>query len=538
MEKLFIPAVNLDSGLFNVQDPTQMGINVLYHNVVPIKTKEDQWSLAQRPTFTLHVDDSVTNGYGRGIMEKNTKILRVDQGFYHYGSTGDGLSASITGDTSFNTKYLAAMTMYNQAGVDWVIIQNAGSNTTDAAKGNLYYAVDEDTAPVRVTDTDMPGADGNPTIRGAVSLDGYLFVANIFGEIHNCDLDDVTSWASTAIITAERNASPGAYLAKHRDHVVFLGADNTEFFYNAAEPAPASPLARRRDIFYNIGCQDVNTVVESGDLIIFVGVDKAGQAGVYQLKDFNLTKISSPLMDTICSRSGFSNRGFADADYSGSIASLVNVPNSGLFYVVTFDGSSTQSQGTYAMHLETGFVSKWYTGSSPTNKGTTAAWDTSFLLPLCDSTGIAGDNPTNNNIYMLYNGTTARLETFEDGATTNNLTDIGLTAPWCGYYTHPIDMDTNNRKKIRALRLSHHPSVDDSIDPSNVIIAHKNLDTLEAGGFDIDSFPTGRTIDISKNIGRIYRGGIFRQRMYEVEITPNKRQIIKGLELEYEILRG
>ena len=104
--------------------------------------------------------------------------------------------------------------------------------------------------------------------------------------------------------------------------------------------------------------------------------------------------------------------------------------------------------------------------------------------------------------------------------------------------TTGAEPDTNQRKRQTCLRVLHYPSVDDSIDPSTATIAWKNLDTLETGGLDRDSFPAGRTVDLSQAIARLYRGGVFRSRMYEVALTPNKRQIIKGLEIEYDLLRG
>lgn len=527
-----IPAVSDNSALYNVQDPTQMSVNVLYHNVIPVKTSAADWSIMQRPTFTTYVDNAASSGYGRGILEVNGRILRTTEALYYYGAAS---SASITGGTSFHTPYMSVMTNFNQAGTNYIVIQNAGSNTTNAPKGNLYYAVDEDSAPVLVTDVDSPGANGVPMIRGAVSLDGYLFVSDIKGQIHNSNLDDITTWDATDFIVAERNADPGVYLGRHKDHVVWIGTKSMEFFYNAA--TTGSPLARRPDVFHNVGCYHANSVVDTGDVIYFLGQDSSGRAGIYKLESFNIEKVSSPLMDTICSRIATTDQGFADALFEGAVATLVNIPESGQFYVLTLDGSTTESQGTYAMHLDTGLVSKWYAGSSPTFSGTAGAWDTLKMLPLAAATHNNGDNPTNTNMYMLYNGTSARLETFDAG-TTNNLTDIGLTAPWCGFYVPPQDFDTNQRKRQQCLRLIHYPSVDDGIDPSNVIVSWKNFDTLEAGGFDTDSFPTGRTIDVSKAVARLYRGGAFRCRMFEVELTPNKRQIIKGMEIQYDILRG
>jgi hypothetical protein len=92
--KQVLAAISPDAGLFNVQDPTGMDINVLHHNVMPVKTKKDEWCVMQRPTFTTYIDNSVSSGYGRGIMEVNGKILRTTEALYYYGAAS---SASITG---------------------------------------------------------------------------------------------------------------------------------------------------------------------------------------------------------------------------------------------------------------------------------------------------------------------------------------------------------------------------------------------------------------------------------------------------------
>ena len=338
-----------------------------------------------------------------------------------------------------------------------------------------------------------------------------------------------------SVIDTEREADSVAYLGKHRDHIVALGHRTIEFFYDAGL-TNGSPLQRRQDIFHNIGTPFANSVIELGDEIYFIGQEPSGVQGVYVLRNFQIEKLSNRSLDFLLNKIPYPKNLSGDPELT-TTCSILNTAESGLLYIMNI--SEVNIKGTYVLHLETGLLMKWYAGSNPTYGGTHYgnAWSTEQMLPIVATTNAAGHSgaATNNeNVVMFANGHSAYTESNNDEA----LTDLGLTAPSVHYYTMPEDWDTNKRKRIRDIRVLHYPLADDSIDPANLTLSWVDFETLSAGGVDEDTFPAGRTIDIAKPLAVFHRCGVTRQRMFKVTLTPAKRQLIKGLEIDYDILRS
>lgn len=126
---------------------------------------------------------------------------------------------------------------------------------------------------------------------GGTVLDSYLFVMDEDGTIYNSDVNAIT-FSATSYKTAERVNDKGVYLGQHHDNVVALLTRSIEFFYNNTNTL-GSPLNRRQDITYNVGCPSGLAVWENGDVIYFIGTESSGQMAVYQLKGFALNKISN-----------------------------------------------------------------------------------------------------------------------------------------------------------------------------------------------------------------------------------------------------
>lgn len=632
MPKEIVPAINLDAGGFHQGETSDPDVSVLYHNTIPIKTGQNEWSLVQRPTYKSYSDQSGTNIRAKAMITSGVWVLlATTDNFYKIAFTSGTTSTSpsiANVDPTLNLVHDAAdsATVFTDSGESWTvnafvdhIIYNSGdgsigvcvSNTAttitvdsltggadntfqsgdtvhvngiggepralgsllvfnddtsgDMAvindpghsggsfeeKGSLYYSVLTSAVVTRITDVHLPGNDPfNALIRGAVELNGYLFISGLNGKIFNCTNGDITSWPAADFIVAERNNDKGIYIGKHQDHVVWFGNKGIEFFYDAAN-TNGSPLNRRQDIYYSIRSSNPNSFVESGNSTYFIGVDDTAKAGLFVLENFNIRRVESPMFDSIINRSQIRDYDGAPLSTFGTQAAVVSIPGSGSFYVYTFDKSSIstdQMTGTYAVHLETGIVSKWYTGSTPTNRGTDTTW-TDSIFPLCGGSlygGSAyGSGTSSSNKVLFYNGHIADLDEYNDSdSTANQLDDLGLTAPFCGYYTHPIDFKTNDRKRINKLSVLHYPSIDShtSVGTGLVSISHLNfgeeVGAGTLGGYDKDDFSTARTVGLSTMKAQLYRGGIFRMRTYKIEFTPGDRQTIKGLELDYDLLRG
>ncbi len=167
-------------------------------------------------------------------------------------------------------------------------------------ENNEGWYIDEGTPNVRTKISDAnfpPNQDPPRTLTGGgVWLDGFLFVMDTEGIIWNSVINDATSWSGIDFITAERERDDGVYLAKHRDHIVAFGSATIEFFYDAGN-AVGSPLQRRGDIFYNVGCIDRKSIFNTGEKLFFIGAEKSGTIGLYEVSNFKLNKISDFTID-------------------------------------------------------------------------------------------------------------------------------------------------------------------------------------------------------------------------------------------------
>jgi hypothetical protein len=536
MTRVVIPAVHQakanpldllahDGGVTSpIRDATT---DIYYHNVIPLVTGDGEFVIVQRPTFAVYNDSTgATNKQGLGCGNwQGSNFWGIKDTFYY----NNGVS-TLALTTLHNFDSLGAYDTISVAGVEKLAIQFPGDASVD---GSLWIQDTTTGVPARVTDADMPGNDGTRLVRGVVGMNGYVYVCNSAGQINNCDLDVPTSWTATNFRTAERNADFGCFLGKHKDHVYYLGSTSVEFFYDAAN-ATGSPLTRRNDIAYNIGCVDPDCVVEVGDNTYFIGMGSDGSPALYVLDQFNLTKVESTRFDSLLRQVGFSTY---DGTPLNNSYGIINIQNSGLCYVMTINEGNLS--GTYVLHMESGIVSKWYGGGTAANENNYSFADT---LPIRGSnlTNIAvDDGDVSDNKVQFENGAMCEITRAGYG----DLLDNGIaTAPDCFFYTMPTTFNESmDRKKINSIRVQHYPSVNDTLDPATLTIEWYDMRTLlttGVDGADATMFTQARTVDTSTNNAVIYRCGYTRQRIHKVTLTAGKRQMIKGLEVDFTELRG
>lgn len=162
------------------------------------------------------------------------------------------------------------------------------------------WTIDAGGALTQITDGDFP-PEQNPAVplaHGGAVLNGRLYVLGVDGVVYGSDLEDATSWDALNFVTAERDPDGGTYIGRHSDHVVVMGPRTIEVFYDAAN-ATGSPLSRRQDVAYNMGCNSGESVWIDGDRIWFVGADPSGALGVYVMEGFRLRKVSTGALDSL-----------------------------------------------------------------------------------------------------------------------------------------------------------------------------------------------------------------------------------------------
>ena len=247
---------------------------------------------SQRPAINIIglANDRGLPSRGRGIVywdkvagEASNGIYFVNDDVVYSGSYDNPLDQRITSgrDPIYFVEagnYLALLDPENNQG--WYI---------DSASPEQLF---------RFTDINFPGVNNNAQLAGGgAELDGYLFVMDTDGRIYNSDINNIPSWNALGFLDAQREQDAGIFLTKHHDNVVALGSNSLEFFYNAGNPT-GSPLSRRPDISYRTGALDVRSVFTSGERIYFIGSEKVGTPGIWQLSGFQLTKVSPDSIDS------------------------------------------------------------------------------------------------------------------------------------------------------------------------------------------------------------------------------------------------
>lgn len=146
---------------------------------------------------------------------------------------------------------------------------------------------------------------GAVTVPGIVYLDDYIFVQRITGEIQNCNRSAYTVWDALDFTTPEKEPSLAVCLAKSLNFLVAFKQWDTEFFYDAEQPPPGSPLLPQDSAYLKLGNASAQSTVEFDGGIIFISKRDQLQRSreVHVLNGLTPQKISSPEVERLLNAS-------------------------------------------------------------------------------------------------------------------------------------------------------------------------------------------------------------------------------------------
>ena len=464
--------------------------------------------LTQRPSIDVFEDASAQSAAARGraiyYWEENSALYILNDGTLYKNSQSNSISTAPTAGTK-KCKFLVL-------GSTLILLDKENDQGFTITTGDTV---------AEITDTDFPPKQ-TPALSlayGGAVLDKYLFVMDVNGVIYNSGLDDATTWAALDFKEAERDPDGGAYLGKHHDNIVAYGNSTIEFFYNASNTT-GSPLNRRQDVSYNIGCSSGETVWEEGDRSFFVGVNFSGALGVYSLEAFTPRKISTPTID--------------------SFLTQAIVKDS---YLAVGSGLSAQGHIYYLLTL--------YRISGDVVPEITLVYD--------DTTGIWGEWETTVNgltKFPLVDWTKRQgvIERFGEGIFANgdlitlndNLTpqDTLLASGWVedgwvetGWVASAGEASSGLTMKVRT-GMGDAGTSDYKYPVSLRVTGDKTTTseniTVRWADENNSSFNTGRTLDASRK-DKLTRIGRFERRNHELEFSGTEPLRVESIELPFSI---
>jgi hypothetical protein len=340
---------------------------------------------------------------------------------------------------------------------------------TDGSATSGVVTIDDSNTVVTCSDADLPAHLPYP-----VFLDGYLFLAKTnSSSIYNCDNNDPLTWTPDTYINTEMEADLVVRIAKLNNYLIAFGKESIEYFWDAANAAPDSPLQR------NDSPIKVNTylggLAKYGNSLFYIGKDAGSQPDVFKLSDFKIEGIGSPSISRYLNSAGDSI-----SSWTGNIVAV----QGHVFYLLNAGSSKS-----WTIDLDTGLTARW-------------AFKQNNVFDMLYSVVI--DSTSNVRTYFCLDDSTSNLYRFDADLYRDDGTNFS-----CILTTESTNFNTMNRKTMSRLVLE----ADRPSDNSNILVQWTDN--------DYQSYSTAREINLNQDLPSCRQLGTFRQRSFKLTYTDN-----------------
>lgn len=475
-------------------------------NAVAVK-KNGRLVATQRPGIDVFEDASFYSAPARGraifYWDKNSALYFVNDNKIYKNSYSNSI-ATIGGGFAKAT--------FTPIGNTLVLVDHKNNQAWTITLGDLV---------TEITDVDFPSRQTPvvPLAFGVAVLDRTLYVLGTNGVIYGSDLNNPTAWAALNYIEAERDPDGGTFIGKHHDHIIAYGPRSIEFFYNAANPT-GSPLNRRSDVAYGIGCHSGESVWHEGDRSFFIGVNNSGALGIYSIEQFSVRKISQDEMDAFItqalSRDGYSAvaSGFTARGHTFYLLTFYTAPNGNII-----------PEGTLVYDDTAGIWGFWETSISGITHFPVTNWSVRNSVQPRFGEGIMANGDLVSVVESAYPvdtvaGASFVADGFVDAGFVVGSSDVGSSISVV-LRLGQFDGGTNDVKFCGAIQyVGNAPS-----NSQTMTVKHSNENN--------QSWTAGNSVDISRH-RRIARLGRFRRRNHQIEFASTGIIEVEGLEIELD----
>lgn len=403
--------------------------------------------------------------------DKNKLFYAVDRNIYVYdflyssSATLTNVFTTSTGTVGF-TEFL-----YDDGSVKMV--------ASDGSATSGIVTIDDSNVVVTSSDADIPAHDPN-----VVFLDGYLFLVKVDSSIiSNSENNNPLSFTVDAIIAPEQEPDQVTRLAKINNYLIAFGSTSIEYYWDAANAAPDSPM-QRNDTPIKINTYLAGFAIY-GNSIFFIGADANGQPDAFVLKDFKLENIGTPSISRYLSSVSTSV-----ASWKGAIIAI----QGHVFYAINAGYGKT-----WAIDVETGLVTRF-------------AYQAQQYFDIATSTNLFNANSTRTYFSL---GTDSAIYRFDE--TLHQDSTVNYT---CSIITEANDFGTMNRKTMRRLSfIGDRPTADTNI-------------SVQWSDDDYTTYNTAVTTNLRQDLVCIRQLGWFRQRIFKFTYSDNYPLRIQDIEVD------
>lgn len=382
--------------------------------------------------------------FGNELLVPTSSGVNQARGIYRYQGYNGG-----NADYIFLVANNSRLNRVNQTGTAVANIGNISANTANYSFETVratpnYLAVLNDAGLAYYTDgvtvTDMTALANFPagTVRGWAYLDGTLYVMTGDNRIYgSANLDDPSVWSLLNVIVARNGSDRSVALTKHKEYVMALKENSSEFFYNAGNAA-GSPLSPLRGSKIPYGCANAYTVQSIDDETVWMSRGENGIFQVIRLTNLRPTVVSNPPIERLL-RTYLGGTGFDSLTFSYQLkigghrfyGLRLNLRRPAGF----FDPTAVSTDVTLIYDLGENLWYRW-----------TDTVDTLFGFLSWKASGFAGPD-SNQKILMQHIDTGNIHAVYEDYV---QVTDAGAVPP-VDIYTPEHDFGTQREKQLAAM---------------------------------------------------------------------------------------
>jgi len=363
-------------------------------------------------------------------------------------------------------------------------------------------------------------------VHGGAILDTYLIVMDEEGIIYNSDTDDPTTFGASSFVRAERENDKGVHLAKHHDHVVAFLTRTIEFLYDAGNVS-GSPLNRRQDISYNVGCADGLGVWTDNDIIYFVGTNSSGQLAIYKIENFQLKIVSNESLNAFLTESVvLENHRIVLTGLSSESNTII------MATLYELDGSSNiNPKVTVGLDTSTGLWGQYNTALNSQTTFPLIAWTRRTGGQNVTTAARTGEGLFANGDILTVKDNFIPIDSFlaSGGVYDVGVYDVGLYAAGSSQSDSNIVM--SGRTGLQDFGTSGYKFQNKEVatmlsTPSSQTLTIKHSDETS------DSFGAGNTIDTSLDRKETHQGGRFMRRNYEFSYSGDEQAYLEDLDID------
>ena len=413
-------------------------------------------------------------------------------------------------------------------------------------------------AITKITDGDYPAT----TVRGIVYLDSTFYVMDSSAKIYGSDLGNPSSWNALNFIIAHIEPGAGVAIAKTANYLAAFKEWSTEFFYDAGNPSPGSPLSPVLNNFTLIGCASGASVAQVDKYTFWMSQTRQRGRQIHMMVGDQQQAISTPDVERIIglySLTATNVKAFG-LRIAGHAFYCLSLTDSNISLVCDVENQSWYQWTSLTLNNTSSSVSS----ITRTDNVATVTTSSAHGFSDGDAVKISGASQTDYNgiVQIKYISTTSFSYQVSNSPTTPATGTILATGYEESYFLYAAYAYSNGQDFLLhatnggLYSLSIDTYQDDGV-PINVLIRTLKFDggstnpkregRCEIVGNKIsdymmirhsdDDYQTNspyRYVNLNAERPQIWRQGRFRRRSYEARYIGNNQLQIANLELDLE----